>query len=601
MVVRQHQLRLLIAVLAVAACVDGELADVRTQPIATHVDDWRDEVIYQLLTDRFANGDPGNDHRVDPSPATLARYKGGDYQGIIDNVDYLEELGVTAIWISPIVLNVDADAGFDGYHGYWQVDLERLNPHFGDLATLRQMIQVCHSRNIKVILDIVTNHLGQVFYYDINRNGRPDEWLSGGYPTNPGDPQAPAGTPVTRITEYDPDWDPRGVQSVTSLGESGPAPIRFFDMPEIFRVPPRPAIFQRFEVYNRRGKVVDWNVREQVVLGDFPGGLKDIDTTRQDIRDEMVRIFSDWVLKLDLDGFRIDTIKHVEHEFWEDFARRVRERLAAAGKNNFLMFGESFGGGDALDGSYTMPGQLDSVFYFTQKYVVYRDIFGAGGATSAIDRLLADRAVNYGSTPQDLGIGIPPQEALVNFVDNHDVPRFLWETPDRRKLHAALAYLFTQQGIPCIYYGTEQDFAGGNDPGNREPLWESGYRRDGETFRWIARLTRVRREYAALRRGDFTLRWTTDRTGDAVDAGIIAFDRVYEGQYALVVINAQGDHTSETRSPEGEAMMVGATAGTVLVDVLSGDRFTVGAGGELTISVEALGSRILVPEDQFQG
>lgn len=601
MVVRQYQLRLLIAVLAVAACVDGDLADVRTQPIATHVDDWRDEVIYQLLTDRFANGDPGNDHRVDPSPATLARYKGGDYQGIIDNIDYLQELGVTAIWISPIVLNVDSDAGFDGYHGYWQVDLERLNPHFGDLATLRQMIQVCHENDIKVILDIVTNHLGQVFYYDINRNGRPDEWLAGGYPTNPGDPQAPAGTPVTRITEYDPDWDPRGIQSVTSLGESGPAPIRFFDMPEIYRVPPRPVIFQRFESYNRRGKVVDWNEREQVVLADFPGGLKDIDTTRQDIRDEMVRIFSDWVLKLDLDGFRIDTIKHVEHEFWEDFGRRVRERLAAAGKNNFLMFGESFGGGDALDGSYTMPGQLDSVFYFTQKFVVYRDVFGNGGATSAVERLLADRVVNYGSAPQELGIGISPQDALINFIDNHDVPRFLWTSPDRRKLHAALAYLFTQQGIPCIYYGTEQDFAGGNDPGNREPLWDSGYRRDGETFRWIARLTEIRRQYAPLRRGDFTLRWTTDRTGDAVDAGIIAFDRVYEGQYALVVVNAQGDHASETRSPEGEVMTVGAGPGAVLVDVLTGDRFTVGAGGELTISVDALGSRILVPEDQFQG
>jgi glycosidase len=604
MVVRQHQLRVLTPVLLASlglglfACVDGDLDAVKTQPIATHVEDWRDEVIYQMLVDRFANGDPGNDHRLDPSPTSLARFKGGDWQGVIDQLDYLEELGVTAIWISPIVLNVDADAGFDGYHGYWQVDLERLNPHFGDLATLRTMIQACHERGIKVVLDIVTNHLGQVFYYDINRNGRPDEFLSGGYPTNPGDPQAPAGTPVTRITEYDPDWDPRGIQSVTSLGEAGPAPIRFFDMPEIYRVPPRPVVFQRPESYNLRGKVTDWNDRDQVVLGDFPGGLKDVDTTNLEVRDEMVRVFSDWVLKLDLDGFRIDTLKHVEHEFWQDFSRRVRERLSAAGKDNFLMFGEAFDGDDVLVGSYTFPGEMDSVFYFSQKFQVYDDVFARGGPTANVQRLLDQRATNYGSEPQELGIGISPQEALINFIDNHDVPRFLWRNADPRALRAAISYLMTQQGIPCLYYGTEQDFAGGNDPANREPLWWSGYSRDGETFRWTSRMARWRRTYPALRRGDFNLRWTTTRTGDEIDAGILAFDRQYEGQYALVVINAQGNHPSETRSPENTAMTVGAAAGTVLVDLVTGDRFTVGADQTLVVAVDVFGTRILVPEDQ---
>ncbi|MCB9611017.1 MAG: alpha-glucosidase C-terminal domain-containing protein [Sandaracinus sp.] len=588
----------LLGLLSFGGCVDGDLDDVKTQPIETHVEDWRDEVIYQLLVDRFANGDPGNDHRLDPSPTSLARFKGGDWQGVIDQLDYLDELGVTTIWISPIVLNVDADAGFDGYHGYWQVDLERLNPHFGDLAMLRTMIQACHERGIKVVLDIVTNHLGQVFYYDINRNGRPDEFLSGGYPTNPGDPQAPAGTPVTRITEYDPDWDPRGIQSVTSLGEAGPAPIRFFDMPEIYRTPPRPAVFQRSEAYNLRGKVTNWNDRDQVVLGDFPGGLKDIETTNLEVRDEMVRVFSDWVLKLDLDGFRIDTLKHVEHEFWQDFTRRVRERLAAAGKNNFLMFGEAFDGDDALVGSYTFPGELDSVFYFAQKFQVYDDVFANAGPTANVQRLLDQRAVNYGSTPQELGIGISPQEALVNFIDNHDVPRFLWRNSDPRALRAAISYLMTQQGIPCLYYGTEQDFAGGNDPANREPLWWSGYARDGETFRWTSRLTHWRRTYPALRRGDFNLRWTTTRTGDEIDAGILAFDREYEGQYALVVINAQGNHASETRAPEGTAMTVGAAAGTVLVDVVTGDRFTVAADQTLVVAVDPYATRLLIPEAQ---
>ncbi len=597
MVVRQHQLWAVVVLVAqcvLSGCVDGDIDDIEFT-VETHVDDWRDEVIYQLLVDRFANGDPGNDYRLDPNPTTLARFKGGDWQGIIDNLDYIEELGVTTLWISPIIRNVDFDAGFDGYHGYWAVHLERLNPHFGDLATLRRMVDECHDRGIKVVLDIVTNHLGQVFYYDINQNGQPDETLSGGFPENPGDPQAGTISPVTRITEYDPDFDIRGIQSLTSLGEAGPAPIRFFDMPDIFRVPPEPRIFQRREAYNLRGKVIDWNVREQVVLGDFPGGLKDIDTTNLEVRDEMVRIYSDWALKADLDGFRIDTIKHVEHEFWADFTRRVRERLAGQGKTNFLMFGEAFDGDDILVGSYTMPGELDSVFYFPQKFQVFDDVFANAGPTSNIQRLFDERSTNYGTEAQPGGIGVSPQNALVNFIDNHDVPRFLFRNRDTRALRAALSYLLTQDGIPCIYYGTEQDFAGGNDPANREPLWFSEYRTDGDTFRWISRLTRIRQQYAALRRGDFVIRWASERTGDAPDAGIIAFERTVDAEAALVVINAHGAHASRT-SFEGSAMSTGLTG--TLVDVISGDRFSV-SGGTLDVEVEPFGARILVPEAQY--
>ena len=591
------------AALTLSACVHSELDDVRDVEIATHVTDWRDEVIYQLIVDRFADGDPGNNHRVDYT-GSLARYQGGDWQGVIDKLPYLEELGVTTIWISPIVLNVDADAGIDGYHGYWQIDLERLNPHFGDLATLRRMINACHDKDIKVVLDIVTNHMGQAFYYDINLNGQPDQNVSGGYPVEHGNPSSGVlRSPVQHVTEYDPDYDGRGIQAFTSLGEAGPAPIRFFDMPDIFRNDPMPAIFQNDWAYNLRGRVVDWNNREQVVYGDFPGGLKDIRTEDPRVRDELVRVFSDWVLRLDLDGFRIDTLKHVEYGFWEDFAPRVRERVAAAGKDNFLLFGEAFDGDDALVGSYTMPGRIDSVFYFPQKFRVFDDVFRREGPTTKVEELFNLRPTNYGTIPQAGGIGVPPTAALVNFIDNHDVSRFLFGAPDDLgPLHAALGYLLTEDGIPCIYYGTEQAFAGGNDPSNREPLWWSGYATDGETFRWVARLTRIRREYEALRRGDFIIRWTTDRVGDEQDAGIVAFERTMpSGAYALIAINTQGRHPSETSASSlgGGSMGVGAPAGSTLVDVLTGERVTVTGAGQLNLLVQPHQTRILVPEADF--
>src|SRR4051794_11360604 len=97
--------------------------------LATHVDDWRDEVIYQLLVDRFADGDAGNNFRVNTN--AMGKWHGGDWKGVEDNLDYLSQLGVTTLWISPVVKNVDTDAGFDGYHGYWAQDLTQTNPISG--------------------------------------------------------------------------------------------------------------------------------------------------------------------------------------------------------------------------------------------------------------------------------------------------------------------------------------------------------------------------------------------------------------------------------------------------------------------------------------
>jgi glycosidase len=586
-----------VSTLALGSCVGEGIPTGLEVPMTVQVEDWRDEVIYQLLTDRFANGDPRNDWRVDPSG--MARYHGGDYLGVVAKLDYLSELGVTTIWISPIVLNVDTDAGVDAYHGYWAVDLTRLNPHFGDLGALREMVRACHERGIKVVLDIVTNHLGQVFYYDINRNGQPDENVYG------------SGTvsPLSRVTEYDPDYDPRGIQSFTSLGESGPAPIVFFDMPEIFRTRPMPEIFQRPEAYNRRGRVTDYGIRDQVVYGDFPGGLKDLDTSNPDVREAMIRSYADWILKTDIDGFRIDTLKHVEHEFWRVFCAEVRMRLAARGKTNFFMFGEAFDGDDALLGSFTAPGELDSVFYFSHKFQVFGDVFVRGQGTKKIEELYAQRAVNYNATPQPGGVGVAPRDLLVNFLDNHDVPRFLYEFTSggdarfedgRRRLKAALAYLLTQDGIPCLYYGTEQDYSGGNDPANREDLAWSGFRTDGDTFRWVARLTALRRSYPALRRGNFNLRWTTDRVGSEQDAGIVAFDRALGEDYALVVVNSRDKESETSASSLGfGAMRVGAPPGTMLVDVLGdGAPVTVGASGEVTVRVGPFGAAVYVPAAQ---
>ncbi len=584
---------LFVAALLVGSCVDPQPIDQTKGQLETHVDDWRDEIIYQIMVDRFANGDPNNDYNVNPQ--AMAGWHGGDWQGIIDRLDYLEKLGITAIWISPVVENVERDAGVAGYHGYWAQDFTSPNPHFGDMAKLRELVDKAHERDIKVILDIVTNHVGQLFYYDINGNGRADEALYGSGDTSE----------LTRVTEYDPDFDPRGIQSETSLGEAGLAPIRFINRPEINRMPPEPEMFQNKDWYNRKGRVWDWSKRQQVLQGDFPGGLKDLKTTNPEVRQAMIDVYAGWVEKVGFDGFRIDTLKHVEYGFWETFAPAMRKRLKEAGKEEFLMFGESFDRDLQLNASYTEDGGVDSVFHFSQKFRVIDGVFMNGNPTREIEKLIEERREAFPSVPKPngptsaSGEGLIPREMLVNFVDNHDIPRFLYEKDSVPALHNALVYLMTMNGIPCIYYGTEQQFDGGNDPFNREDMWDSGFDTSNPTFQHLQHLIELRKTHAPLRRGDLQVRWSTPRTGDETDAGIFAFERTYRGETILVVINTHEDKASRTRF-EDAVMETAFEEGTTLRNVFDDgterdDVVTVASGGTLDVRVPARGAKIYVP------
>jgi glycosidase len=648
--------------------------------------DWRDQVIYQIMVDRFDNGDPNNDYNVEPS--VPARYHGGDWQGIINRLDYLEELGVTALWISPVVKNTEEDAGFASYHGYWTYDFLRTNPHFGDLLKLRELVDAAHDRGMLVILDVVTNHVGQLFFYDINGNGRPDDWLQGGGTShtcvqkcsqdpcgcyaasdprfnadNCPPPGSCACSPdehtycregidyLERIIEWDPEYDPRRIQGWTSLGFSGDAEIVFTDWPEVNRtVPPRPPDWFNWPAdkpwfddpswYNRRGRVYTWwhessysteFIREQETLGDFPGGLKDVNTDNPDVQDAMVRIFSYWIDVADFDGFRIDTAKHIDRPeldvndrgFWGEFLTRIRAHAASRGKHNFFMFGEAFDGNDELLGAYTFGGQdedgpfgrFDSVFYFSQYYSVMQPVFKYGAPTTNIENLFNQRQVNYydqpHAAPEEGGTGLSPQQTLVNFLDNHDLPRFLFEDATLATLHNALFFLMTWDGIPSIYYGTEQAFYGGVDPRNREDMWRGNqhpdrqypaFATDHPTFNLVRDLIQLRKDNVALRRGDVSITWATDRPRGARDSGLFAFERIHPDQKLLVVINTADDQASTTCAPEadgGDCMQTSFAPGTVLRDIApggGGETFTVAGDGTLSVTVPARLGRVLAAQ-----
>ncbi len=556
-----RRLPLLLALCGLGCAPGGAFSE--NPAITNHVDDWRDEVMYQLITDRFANGEADNDINVTADPSNLARHHGGDWQGIIDQVDYLAGLGVTTIWISPVVQNVEEDAGGAGYHGYWTQDFETTNPHFGDIARLRELVSVMHDHDIKVVVDIVANHIGQLFYYDINQNGQADVQIW--YATDGSDEE-------TIVTEWDPAWDPRGIQSFTSLGEAGPAPIAWVHMPELNRVPPQPPEFQNPDWYTKKGRVTDWDDPEQVEEGDFPGGLKDLETANPNVRAALIRVFSDWITKTNIDGFRIDTVKHVEHDFWVEFCTAIRAHAAGIGKERFLLFGEVFDGSDARVGSYTQAGMLDGAVDFAGKYQIYEETFKHGGPTAQVAALHADRQENWGATEQPGGVGLAPRQLPLGFFDNHDVARFLFDQEgDTSALELALVHLMFREGLPVLYYGTEQGFSGGNDPANREPLWPSGYDTAHPLYSWIAELAALRQEHDALRRGAQRYVWATENTGEEDDAGMLAWVRELPaeqgGAAVLVVVNVHPEKTSRTVA-DGAGMAVPFAPGETLVDVL---------------------------------
>ncbi len=638
-----------LVLLSFTACEDLENIDGDFHT-TNNVEDWRDEIIYQLMVDRFADGDIGNNYNV--RKTVLTAWHGGDYQGVIDKIPYLKKLGVTALWISPVVRNVDEDAGIAGYHGYWTQNFLEVNQHFGDLAKLREMVDKLHAAGIKVILDIVANHIGQLFYYDMNKNGNPDEMVMGsdmdcstycsrivaanddpniasgmcdseyshscnttndcytccvercnnGYPEKIG---------MKRYSEWDPDFDPRGIKSFSEAGESGDAPLRWIYMPSINRIPPYPPEFQNDTWYNRKGRIVTWNSPYQVVKGDFPGGLKDLNTAKPEVQAALIDVYKYWIKAIDIDGFRIDTIKHVEHEFWQKFSPAMREYAHRLGKKNFLIFGEAFDGDDELLASFTHNEEMDSVFYFSQKFQVFDSIFKYGGATDNFKNLYNLRMQRYNSEPPRIpteatagkvlseqeyigpsitdadGNGIPSQQLLVNFMDNHDLPRFLYEKKSQAALRNALSLMLTMDGIPCIYYGTEQNYSGGNDPANRENLAASGYNTTNDTFTFISKMTALRKKYAPLRRGSMNILMTE------AGPGILAFERLYKGDVVVVVINTKDDE-AVTASNLKTSVSAGKTLYDIAPTETTGTEYSVGNEGAITVTVPARSIKVLV-------
>ncbi len=444
---------------------------------------WQRQNIYQIITDRFCDGDPSNnnaDGNYDPAGHRGTSVHGGDFKGIEQKLDYILALGATAIWISPVVLNARGE-----FHGYAGRDFFKIDPHWGTLADLQHLIAAAHARGILVIDDIVVNH--------------------GGNQIDSGDP----GYPNFNLAGYN--------LRFRNPAKQYPPP---FDLNAT-----NPALTNLFHNY---GFTKNFNDATQTELGEL-SGLDDFKTESPYVREQMEKIYQYWIEQAGFDGFRVDTVKHVEMVFWQEWCPAIHAFAAAHGRPDFFMFGEVLNQADAKCSSYVGdkdggPFKLDSVLDYPLYFQINRVFAAATGNTKQIADHSAAVEANYDSSARG---------QLVTFLDNHDQPRFL--SADRadnhlERLQVALTFLYTARGIPCLYYGTEQAFNGANDPYDREDMFAGqfewgpslgdNFNLTHPLFQLVAKLNNFRRLYPALQTGGQTNLWS-----DANGPGLLAFAR----------------------------------------------------------------------------
>jgi glycosidase len=535
--------------------------------------DWRDHWIYFLMTDRFDNpaGPPRSTGAV-PQIAWNQRYdfrQGGSFKGVQGRLAYLEALGVGAIWLSPVLKNSRPDSWAFNYHGYGTQDFLALDERFasdGTRATaereLVELVEEAHARGIYVILDVVLNHAARVF--DYLRGGRvvgqfkdqavldaplgqepPVQWLNGlGFPRADWQDTLP---PPPALSADDAVW-PIDLQHREFFRRRG---VKTSDT-----APPDGFVRGDFDVM--RQLVVEYDARPldqrglRQLYGIWP------------VLSILVRVHQYLIAKYDIDGFRIDTAKYVAADQVERFGNAIREFAFSVGKPNFFTFGEIADQDEPtiarFVGRNTPGGEgfgIDAALDFP--------LFGAlVGATKAFGSVDAVRHVFGARKDAEQGLLSSHGEAgrfFVSFLDNHDQhERFKHPfTPDEQ-VTLGLAALFTLQGIPCIYYGTEQGLTGTKDAaGNpdlnspesvREALWGNGTSAFDTThplYQELQILDQLRRDEPSLRYGRLYFR---ELSGNGEDfghseglRGILAFSRILGDREVLVVANTNPTST----------------------------------------------------------
>jgi alpha-amylase len=292
--------------------------------------------------------------------------------------------------------------------------------------------------------------------------------------------------------------------------------------------------------------ISDYSNQTNVEVCRITSDLPDIDTTDTSIRSTFQSWISDLVSTYDFDGLRIDTVKHVEKDFWPDF-------VSASG---VFAIGEVYNGDPAYCGPY--QDYVTSVLNFPMYYSI-EDAYASQGSLSDLVTQHDKVSSNF-ANPELLG----------TFLDNHDVVRFLNVNDDWTLLKNALAYTLLGRGIPILYGGTEQGYTGGADPANREDLWRSGYNTTGDLYTWITKALAAKVSAGGL--------GANDHVHLSVGTNYYAFSRA-SGKLVVLTTNG-GSGTSGTYCFDTDV-----SSGTVFTSALGTSTYTAGTNGNICVVV----------------
>jgi alpha-amylase len=514
------------------------------------------ENFYFVMADRFENGSTANDTGGIPGdrlttgfdPSSMAFYNGGDLSGLLKQIDYIKGLGTTSIWLTPSFKNKAVqleDGPSAGYHGYWVTDFTQIDPHLGTNAELAALVDAAHARGMKLYFDIITNHTADVIGYEegartayVPKDVEPYRTASG----TPFDDRDYAGgntfPPLSPTTSF----------PYTPVLDAGETNLKV------------PSWLNDVTLYHNRGNTTFTG--EDSLYGDF-FGLDDLFTEHPRVVNGMIDIYETWIREMSIDGFRIDTMKHVNDEFWQKFGPRVLQYAHDHGKSEFFMFGEVFDTSRPFQSQFTTRDKMQAVLDFP-----FQDAARAFASKSSSAEVLQTLFRNDDwYTDADSNVYQMP-----TFLGNHDMGRIgYFVTADnagapesellaRDRLAHELMYF--SRGNPVIYYGDEQGFTGtGGDQVARQSMFasrvpeyldddllgtprthaQSNFEPSHPLYREIKGLADLTTAHPALRNGAHQDRYASD------GAGIYAFSRIDRGQqheYVVALNNSEGSLTA---------------------------------------------------------
>ncbi|MCY1142400.1 pullulanase-type alpha-1,6-glucosidase [Actinoplanes sp. Pm04-4] len=505
------------------------------------------EQFYFVLPDRFANGDKANDKggltgdrlATGLDPTDKGFYHGGDLAGVIDKLDYIQGLGTTAIWLAPVFKNRPVQGTGDdvsaGYHGYWITDFTQVDPHFGTNAELKKLVQLAHKRGLKVYLDIIANHTADVIRY---AEAKYDY--------------------IDKATK--PYKDAQGRPFDDRKGEFPKVSAKSFPYTPVFpsaadKTVKKPAWLNDPTMYHNRGNSTF--AGENSEYGDFYG-LDDLWTERPEVVRGLTDVYAYWIATTGIDGYRLDTVKHVNLDFWPQFSAGIEKAAKKAGKPDFFMFGEVYSADQEVESTYVRRGGLPATLDFSFQEAAKG--FVTGGSAQALADLYAKDDLY---TARDTNAG-----RLPTFLGNHDMGRigsFLESdgTGDDALKRDQLAHelMFLTRGQPVVYSGDEQGFTGpGGDKDARQDMFASktadyldddligtdrthavdNYNTAHPIYRTIASLGALRKANPALRGGVQVTRHA------AAGPGVFAASRIDPKQRVEYVVAANSATTDQT-------------------------------------------------------